>query len=437
MNSPVDARIEVVLLTIILQMAMIIVAARACGAAFRTFGQPQVCGEIAAGLLLGPSVLGRLAPGFSHAIFSASAAPMLAVISQLGLILLMFIIGLEFDFSHLRTNRRAAAAISAAGIVAPFLLGLGAAAVLYPYVGAGVNRTGFSLFIATALSITALPILGRMLVEFNLQRTRLGTIAIGAAALDDVMGWTLLALVTALVRSAFSPGRMLIMVVETGAFAALMILVMRPTFARWSASIIRKHGRDLPLSALAVVIVCVLLSAAVTNVIGLFSIFGGFIMGAILFDQQELKEAILARLRDFITVFFLPVFFTFTGLRTDIGSMDGGIAWLLCALVLAAAIVGKLGGCYVAARFSNFPPNEARALGILMNTRALMELVVVNIGYEIGVIPRNVFFMLVLMAVVTTYMTTPLLRRALRGSSLSAAFEESAFVRGRQPAAAA
>ena len=422
MTSPVDARIELVLLTILLQLVMIIVAARLCGAAFRAFGQPQVCGEIAAGLLLGPSVFGRMFPELSAVLFNVSAAPILAVISQLGLILLMFLIGIEFDFSHLRTNRRAAAAISIAGIVAPFGLGLLTASVLYPYVGAGVNRTGFSLFIATALSITALPILGRMLVEFNLHRTRLGCLTIGAAALDDVAGWTLLALVTALVRAQFSTRATLTMILETLAFAAFMILVVRPLFARWAARVTRTHGRNLPLGALAVVLASVLLSAAVTNVIGLFSIFGGFIMGAILFDQHELKEAILVRLRDFITVFFLPIFFTFTGLRTDIGTMHGSTAWLLCAMVLGAAILGKMGGCYVAARFSGYSRQEAKAVGILMNTRALMELVVVNIGYEIGVIPKDVFFMLVFMAVTTTYMTTPLLRAVLRDSELAPAF---------------
>jgi Kef-type K+ transport system membrane component KefB len=341
----------------------------------------------------------------------------------------MFLIGLEFDFGHLRTNHRVAAAISISGIVVPFTLGLLAASLLYPYVGEGVNRTGFHLFIATALSITALPILGRMLVEFNLHRTRLGCIAIGAAALDDIAGWTLLALVTALVRAEFSPRATLTMIGETLLFAAFMMLVARPLLGRWAAHVVRRHGRNLPLSALSIVLVAVLASAAITNIIGLFSIFGGFVMGAILYDQYEFKDAIIARLRDFVTVFFLPVFFTFTGLRTDIGSMHGVIPWLLCAALIAAAIVGKLVGCFVAARLSGVPPFEARAIGILMNTRALMELVVVNIGYEAGVIPKNVFFMLVLMAVTTTYMTTPLLRRVLRNSDLAPAFDASTFAR--------
>jgi Kef-type K+ transport system membrane component KefB len=435
--SPVDARVEVVLLQILLQLGLIITVARLCGAAFRAVGQPQVCGEIAAGLLLGPSVFGKLFPGAAAALFDPTAVPALTILSQIGLILLMFLIGLEFDFGHLRTSGRAAGSISLAGIAVPFTLGILSASVLYPYVGEGVNRTGFTLFIATSLSITALPILGRMLVEFNLQRTRLGCLVIGAAALDDAAGWTLLALVTALVRSEFSVGATLGMMAATAAFAAFMILVARPLLARWASGVTARHGRDIPLGALAVVLVAVLLSAAVTNVIGLFSIFGGFILGAILYDQHELKEALLARLRDFVTVFFLPVFFTFTGLRTDIGTMHGAVAWALCGLVLVAAIAGKAGGCYVAARLSGFGRSEAAAVGILMNTRALMELVVVNIGYEIGVIPQNVFFMLVLMAVTTTYMTTPLLRRALRHTELAHAFEASAFARRAQPSAAA
>src|SRR5581483_8423962 len=290
MSSPVDASVEIVLLHVLIQLAVIISIARLCGTMFRAFGQPQVCGEIAAGLLLGPSVLGRFLPAISATVFHASAASSLTILSQLGLIMLMFLIGLEFDFGHLRPNSRAAASISIAGIALPFGLGLLSASLLYPYVGEHVDRTGFFLFTATALSITALPILGRMLVEFNLHRTRLGCIAIGAAALDDVAGWTLLAVVTALVRSRFSPRATLAMIAETMAFALFMLAIARPLFSRWASAVVRRHAADIPLSALAITLVCVLVSATITNLIGLFSVFGGFIMGAILYDQHQFKE---------------------------------------------------------------------------------------------------------------------------------------------------
>jgi Kef-type K+ transport system membrane component KefB len=259
-------------------------------------------------------------------------------------------------------------------------------------------------------------------VEFNLNGTRLGCLTITAAACDDVAGWVILATVSALVRSEFNPQRTLVMILEIVGYGLMVILVVRPLLTRWCRSVLQRNDGRLPLDALTVILVLVFLSAVVTNLIGIFSVFGGFIMGAILYDQRELRDALIARLRDFVTVFFLPIFFTYTGLRTDIGTMQGGALWAMCLLVLSAAIIGKLLGCGLAARFSGFPPREAWAAGIMMNTRALMELIVINIGYDLGVIPQSVFFMLVLMAVVTTYMTTPLLRRALRSTELEKVF---------------
>ena len=436
--SPVGHEVENVLLSVILQLILIVGAARVCGLLFRRFGQPQVCGEIAAGLILGPSVLGRIFPDITGSLFQGVVGPVFSVLSQLGLILLMFLIGLEFEFSHLRRHRTTAFAISAVGIVLPFTLGLAVARVVHSLIAPEVSYVGLSLFLATALSITALPILGRMLVEFNLNHTRLGSLTITAAAFDDVAGWVILAVVSALVQSDFQVARTAVMIGLIAIYGGVMVLVVRPVLIRWSASVLDRHGSDLPLSALTIVLVVVLLSAAVTNLLGIFSIFGAFMVGAILYDQHELRDAMLQRLRDFVTVFFLPIFFTYTGLRTDIGTMQGTVAWSLCFLVLAAAVGGKLLGCTMAARLTGFPRREAWAVGILMNTRGLMELIVINIGYDLGVIPRSVFFMLVLMAVVTTYMTTPLLRRVLRQSELEPFFEGSSFARRRlEPAALA
>ena len=421
--------VESVLLTVIVQLIVIIAVARIFGTIFRRYlGQPQVCGEIAAGLLLGPSLFGRLFPGLFEQVFRPSVGPFFSVLSQVGLILLMFLIGLEFDFGHLRSHGHIAVSVSLAGILLPFGLGLAVAQVLHPYVGQNINRLGFSLFVATALSITALPVLGRMLVEFNLGRTRLGSLTITAAAADDATGWTLLALVSAIVRSSFDPFATLTMVAETLAFASFMILAVRPLLRRWTTRTFETGGGEISLSALAFLLILIFTAAAITNVIGVFSVFGAFLLGAILYDQHEFREAVMRRLRDFVTVFFLPIFFTYTGLRTDIGVMHGGLLWALCGLVLVAAIAGKIGGCTAAALFNGLPSREAWSVGVLMNTRGLMELIVVNLGHEMGVIPPSVFFMLVLMAVVTTYMTSPLLRRLIRKTELEPEFLASSFM---------
>jgi K+:H+ antiporter len=429
MNSPVNAQVEHVLLIVIIQLIVIVAAARVFGVIFRYLGQPQVCGEIAAGLILGPSLFGRFFPNLFHQVFQPSVGLVFSILSQIGLILLMFLIGLEFDFSHLRTHGHVAFSISLAGIILPFGLGLAVAQVLHHYADQDINKLGFSLFIATALSITALPILGRMLIEFNISRTRLGSLTITAAAVDDAAGWIILALVSAIVRSKFNPLATMTMVAEALAYALFMIFVARRLLRRWTAMTLRAGGGEISLSALAFLLILIFLSAAITNVIGLFSIFGAFIVGAVLYDQHEFREAVVRRLRDFVTVFFLPIFFTYTGLRTDIGTMQGGLMWALCGLVVLAAIAGKIGGCTSAALLNGLPWTEAWCVGVFMNTRGLMELIAVNLGHDMGVIPGSVFFMLVLMAVVTTFMTSPLIRRLIRKTELEPFFEVSSFMK--------
>ena len=429
--SPVNASIEHVLLTVIIQLVVIMAAARLAGALFRRLGQPSVCGEIAAGLILGPSVLGKLFPSLSHQIFDPAVGSHFAILSQVGLVLLMFLIGLEFDFGHLSDNRRTALSISIVGMLLPFGLGLALGYYMHPALRLTGSAFNFSLFMGTAMSITAIPILGRIMIELNLNRTRIGALTISAAAVDDASGWIILALVTAIVRSTFEPARTAMMVGGVIVYGLFMLLVVRPLVCRWAKAQLRKHHGELSLNALAVLLVLVFLSAALTNKIGIFSIFGGFAMGAILYDQHELRKAILARLHDFVTVFFLPIFFTYTGLRTDIGSMQGWMLWGFCGLVLLAATLGKFGGCTLAARASGVPWRESAMIGVMMNTRALMELIVINIGYDLGIIPREVFFMLVFMAVATTYTTTPLLSRLVRNSEVEAAYKQSKFVLSR------
>jgi len=425
--TAVSGNIENILLKVIIQLIVIIAAARISGAAFRRLGQPVVCGEIAAGLILGPSLLGRFFPGIFRTVFDPSVGQIFSIFSQVGLVLLMFLIGLEFDFGHLSENRSTALSVSLVGIVLPFGLGFALGKAMHEQLGLSGSWVNFSLFMATAMSITAIPILGRIMIELNLNRTRIGSLTISAAAVDDASGWIILALVTAIVRSTFDPIKMTIMVGGVIAYGLAMALAVRPLVYRAFEAVLRKNGGNLTLDSLAVLLILMLLSAAATNLIGIFSIFGGFMFGAILYDQQELREAVNRRLQDFVTVFFLPIFFTYTGLRTDIGSMAGGGLWIFCGLVLLAAVVGKFGGCTLAARANGLPLREASIIGVMMNTRALMELIVINIGYDLGIIPKTVFFMLVVMAVVTTYMTTPILRRLMRHSEVWESYRVSAF----------
>ncbi len=408
------------MLIVTIQLVVIIASARLFGALARRLGQPSVCGEIAAGLILGPSMLGKLSPEISARIFDPSVGQILAVVSQLGLVLLMFLIGMEFDFGHLKENRGTALWISVVGIVAPFVLGFGLGEGMHPALQLTGSPLHFSLFMAAAMSITAIPVLGRIMIEMNIHRTRIGALTISAAAVNDAIGWIIVALITAIVRSTFDPAKFAVMIGEVLVYGLVMVLVVRPALRKWATGHVRKHTGELSLNGFAAILVMVYVSAMITNLIGIFSIFGGFAMGAILFDQVELRKAILTRLNDFVTVFFLPVFFTYTGLRTDMGSMHGTLLWGCCALVLMTATLGKFGGCMVAARACGVSLRESAMIGALMNTRGLMELIVINIGYDLGIIPKTVFFMLVFMAVATTYMTSPLLGTLLQGTAYMA-----------------
>jgi len=399
--------------TVILQLTVIIVAARVVSALFRKAGQPGVCGEMAAGLILGPSLFGRFFPHLFLSIFDPSVAHTITILSQIGLVLLLFLIGMEFDFSLLCTHGRRAIGISVAGIVMPFGCGLLLARFIYPLVGKGISFTGFCLFTATAMSITALPTLGRILIEFGLNRTHIGVTAITAAALDDAAGWTILATINAIVRSNFQPLPAARMLIETMAFGAGLLFIVRPLLKRWTRHVRESEGDQVSLTTLAIVLVLVFGAAMITIRIGIFSIFGAFMLGAALFDQEEFRQAVAARLRDFVYVFFVPIFFMYTGLRTDMGTMSGPSMWALCLLVIGVAVLAKGGGCALAARMGGLSWRDSASVGVLMNTRGLMELIALNVGYDLGVIPRSMFFILTLMAVVTTCMTAPILRRLM------------------------
>ncbi len=405
-------------LHVLLQLAVIMTAARVGAWLLGKLGQPQVVGEIVAGLFLGPSLLGRIMPRAGDFLFPDDTTVVFHVLSELGLVLLMFLIGLEFDFSHLRHVGKTASSVAAAGIVLPFVLGFSLAMWMHPAVAADANRTAFALIVAVALSITAIPILGRIMVELNIHRTRLGTLTITAAAIDDALGWILLAAASAMIHGGFELWAMAKMAVLTIGFVAFCLFVARPLLTRSTDYLLSRGNGNLSVVELSVVLVTVFFAAAATNAIGIFAIFGPFVLGAVLSDQHEFREAVGRQLREIVYALFLPIFFTYTGLRTNVGLLESASDWMLCLLVVAVATVGKMFGCGIAARLGGLSWRECGCVAVMMNTRALMGLIAINVGRELGVVPDRVFSMLVIMALATTLLTTPLLRRLLHGEHL-------------------
>jgi len=405
---------ERVLFFVLLQLTIIIAFARVAGQAARWLGQPRVVGEIIGGVLLGPSLFGRLSPDCFNLLFRSVPSEPMTILSQIGLVLLMFQIGIEFDFSHLREkqNRNAVLLVAAAGIVLPLLMGFFLGRWSAPYLAPDVNLLGYELFMATALSITAIPILGRIMIEFDLTRTRLGAIAITAAAINDVIGWILLAVISALAVAQFSPGQFTIKIVWLLVYFGVCWWVVRPLLKRLIDRFKVTEDR-IPQNLLAIILSMIFISGLATYKLGIFAIFGGFMMGLLLYDKTEFVAAWKAKIADFVAVFFLPIFFTYTGLRTNVNGLDTIPLWGWCLAVIGTATIGKFVGCYFAARWAGLKHAEAGCLGIMMNTRALMELIIINVGYDLEVIPANVFTMLVLMAIFSTIITAPVLRHWL------------------------
>ena len=402
---------EVLLYFTLLQLSIIVVVARLAGEIAVRLSQSRAVGEIVAGLMLGPSLFGLLLPEtFTYVFRSAPPEPM-TIMSQIGLILLMFQIGLEFEFGHLKAgqNRKAVINISLMGLALPFAAGVLFGWLSHPYLAPQLNLLAYELFVGTAFSITALPILGRILMELGLTRTRVGVIAISSAAINDVIGWLMLAVVTALTIAKFSPTGFAVKIGLIAVYIALCWWVVRPLLLRLLRRFSADSGKLSP-NLVGILIGAIFLSGMATYSLGIFAIFGGFMLGVLLHDQAAFTHAWRDKIGDFVVVFFLPIFFTYTGLRTDIGALSSPELWGWCALLLLLATVSKFGGCYFAARRSGMEPREAKAIGIMMNTRALMELVVINVGLDLGVIPPDVFTMLVIMAILSTVITTPALR---------------------------
>ena len=401
---------ELILFYTLLELTIIVVAGRAGGALARRIGQSAAVGEIVVGILLGPSLFGLLAPHAFDFVFHSAPPEPLTVLSNLGLVLLMFQIGMEFDFSHLTetANRAAVLRISIACLTLPFAGGFGLG-MLIAQGAPPAARINTALFVATALSITALPMLGRIMMELNLTRTRVGVIAISAAAVNDVVGWLLLALVTTLTVSDFVTSRFVMRVAMVAAFGLVSVLLVRPLLKKAIRSSPPRDGK-MSANLLGGILAVIFIAAMTTYQIGIFAIFGGFMMGVILYDETDLVAAWRDRLGDFVTVFFLPIFFTYTGLRTSIGGLDTSADWIWCAAIVAVATVTKLCGAYVMARRCGLNHPQSAMIGFMMNTRALMELIVLNVGLDLGVISPKLFTMLVIMAIVSTIITTPALR---------------------------
>lgn len=396
----------------LLALVVVIVLARAVGSIFQYFAQPPVVGEILAGILLGPSVLGKLAPAVQSYILPREVAPFLGVLSQVGVILYMFLVGVELDPTLLRKRGHSTLAISHASIVTPFLLGAILALYIYPSLSTrDVPFTVFSLFIGVSMSVTAFPVLARILTDRRMHKSRMGVIALTCAAVDDVTAWCLLAFVVS-VAQAKAAGMVMTLAGVFG-YIALMALVARPAMVRVS----RLYGIKgrLTQGVMAIVFVALLLSALVTDIIGIHAIFGAFALGAVIPHDSGLAREVTDRLEDLVVVLLLPAFFAFTGMRTQIGLVSGASDWFLCGLIVVVASLGKFGGSLVAARLTGLGWRDASALGVLMNTRGLMELIVLNIGLELRVLSPTLFAMLVIMALVTTFATTPVLHLITRG----------------------
>lgn len=412
-GRPLPGQVDVVL-HVMATLAAVIFLGSALGRLCRYLGQPAVIGEVVAGIMLGPSLLGALSPDAMHWLIpSADTDPKgqvgaaMRAVSQLGVILYMFLVGLELNATRLAGRAHAAVAVSHTSIVLPFVLGAGLALGLYPiFSHAGVPFTSFALFMGVAMSITAFPVLARILTDRKMEKTDLGVMALSCAAADDVSAWCLLALVVGVARENVASAAWVIVLAI--AFIAFMFLLVRPL-------LIYLVGRDShqprPLSptAISATFLAVLLSSLATEAIGIHAIFGAFLLGAVIPHDSRIAREFAVKLKDFVTVFLLPAFFAFTGMRTQINLLSGAESWLWCGAIILAATAGKFGGSIAAARLSGMPWRESAALGALMNTRGLMELIVLNIGLDLGVISPTLFAMMVVMALVTTATTAPVL----------------------------
>lgn len=400
-----------------LQIAVILLACRLVGAVAARFGQPQVVAEMVTGVLLGPSLFGLIAPEMQSWLFPWDAtqrtrdtSAYLYPASQLGLALYMFIVGMEFRIDIVRERLRSSVAVSLAGMATPFVLGAGLAWILHRHTDLFPARTSLleaMLFLGASMCITAFPMLARIIHFKGLAGTTMGTVAIGAGAIDDAMAWILLAVVLASMDGEIA--KSLFNIAGAVGYVAVVLGLLRPFLARCSRLLADGEGRATE-AGLAVGLALMALGAWFTDLIHLHAVFGAFVMGAAM-PRGAFSKELIARIQPLTVALLLPLFFTYSGLNTQIGLLDSWLLWGVCASVLAVAVIGKWAACTLAARATGLSSREAMGIGILMNSRGLMELIIINIGLQRGVISEGLFATLVVMAVVTTLMASPIFER--------------------------
>ncbi|HAN78329.1 MAG TPA: cation/H(+) antiporter, partial [Bacteroidales bacterium] len=389
------------------QIITIIIISRLFGWICKKIGQPTVIGEIAAGIFLGPSLIGMYFPEFSAFLFPAASLGNLQFLSQIGLILFMFIVGMEIDMKLLKTKASDAVVISNASIVIPFALGMGLAYFLYTeFAPKSIPFLAFGLFVGISMSITAFPVLARIMQERGLHKTRLGTVIITAAAVDDISAWSLLAAVIAIVKAGSFASSLYIIILAV-AYVLFMLLIVRPFLKRVGE--LHSSRENLTKPIVAIFILTLILSAWATEIIGIHALFGAFMAGTIMPENPKFRNVFIEKIEDIALVLLLPLFFVYTGLRTEIGLLNEGYLWMITGVIILVAIAGKFLGSAIAAKFIGQSWKDSLTIGALMNTRGLVELVVLNIGYDLGVLTPEIFAMLVIMALVTTFLTGPAL----------------------------
>jgi Kef-type K+ transport system membrane component KefB len=385
---------------LLFDLALIIALAQLFGRVARRLGQPAVIGEILAGILLGPTLFGG---ALTHNLFSSDIPALLGVLADVGVAVFMFIIGLEMDRTVLRGQGGIAVSVAFSAILVPFGLGVAVAFALAPGYAHG-HGAGFILYVGAALSVTAFPVLARILTERDMLRTPLGGLALTVSAIDDLLAWVLLAFVLALSGTGGGHEWRVVLVLP---YATAMWLLVRPLLRRLADAYGKAGG--LTAGTLGVVFAGLLLSGAATEWMGLHFIFGAFLFGVVMPRAGGLRAEIVDRVGQFATVLLLPVFFVVAGLKVDLSRLTLGALGLL-GLILVAAIGGKIGGTYVSARLSGVRPRHAAVLGVLINTRGLTELIILTVGLQFGLIDTGLYTLLVTMAVLTTALTGPLLR---------------------------
>lgn len=393
--------------TIILlaQLVIILLTVKLFGWLCKLIGQSAVIGEIIAGVILGPSLLGHYFPEISAAIFPVSSLGNIGLLSQIGLILFMFIIGMELDLKTIKNKAENAVVISHASIVFPFALGVFLAYFLYEeFTHAHVNFLSFALFMGIAMSITAFPVLARIIHEKGINKQPIGAIVITCAAIDDVTAWCLLATVIAIVKAGSLLSSVFVILLAV-IYILIMFKVVRPILKRITD--LQQSRRDISKSAAATFFILLFISAYITELIGIHALFGAFLAGVMMPPDTKFRNSLIEKIEYVSLIVLLPLFFVYTGLRTEIGLLNSTHLWLICGLITIVAITGKFWGSALAARFVGINWKDSFTIGILMNTRGLMELVVLNIGLDLGILSPQIFAMMVIMALVTTFMTSP------------------------------